>query len=393
MSKRNKGEGTIRKRSDGRWEGRYVNCVGETKYIYGKTKNDVRNKLNDVIYTHTTAEHNEIRGDIILNLWYKHYIEIKSQIIKSQSINQINLAFKNYISPVLGNILMCQINTNDIIMLINSLDMKNVSESYKTIILRHAKAMFNFATNEGVIKRSPFLYLKTENNTYHNTRRNTRRILTNTEIEHIFSIARVTDYQFFLMLCTMLFTGIRAGELCGLRWNDFNEDFSSIRIDESITNKKFDKTPKSNYSYRIIPLTEFLRFEYIEFYRYKQQPDINEYVYINRRGTPFETQHIDSKFKYLKQCVQNEYPEDDLTDVTPHCLRHTFATQGLKSGVSIKEIQELLGHSSPNTTLQIYTHVDYIAKQHSINLIENRTSKPESKIVDSDDMQLKKEMV
>ena len=69
-----------------------------------------------------------------------------------------------------------------------------------------------------------------------------------------------------------------------------------------------------------------------------QTKELNEYVYINRRGTPFETQHIDSKFKYLKQCVQNEYPEDDLTDVTPHCLRHTFATQGLKSGVSIKEI-------------------------------------------------------
>ena len=55
-----------------------------------------------------------------------------------------------------------------------------------------------------------------------------------------------------------------------------------------------------------------------------QTKELNEYVYINRRGTPFETQHIDSKFKYLKQCVQNEYPEDDLTDVTPHCLRHTF---------------------------------------------------------------------
>lgn len=129
--------------------------------------NDVRNKLNAVIYTHTTAEHNEIRGDIILNLWYKHYIKIKSQIIKSQSINQINLAFKNYISPVLGNILMCQINTNDIIMLINSLDMKNVSESYKTIILRHAKAMFNFATNEGV--KWVCIYKQTRNSVWNST--------------------------------------------------------------------------------------------------------------------------------------------------------------------------------------------------------------------------------
>ena len=45
LSKRTKGEGTIRKRSDGRWKGRYVNCIGETKSIYGKNKNEVRNIL------------------------------------------------------------------------------------------------------------------------------------------------------------------------------------------------------------------------------------------------------------------------------------------------------------------------------------------------------------
>jgi len=96
-------------------------------------------------------------------------------------------------------------------------------------------------------------------------------------------------------------------------------------------------------------------------------------VYINRRGTPFETQNIDSKFKYLKTCTNQYYPDDDFSDITPHCLRHTFATQGLKAGVSIKEIQELLGHASATTTLQIYTHVDYIEKQHSISLIESKT--------------------
>ena len=103
MSKRTKGEGTIRKRSDGRWEGRYVNCIGETKYIYGKSKNEVRNKLKNVIYDYNTntTNHQEIRGDITLNLWFKHYIKIKQQMIKSQSINQIVLAFKNHISPII----------------------------------------------------------------------------------------------------------------------------------------------------------------------------------------------------------------------------------------------------------------------------------------------------
>lgn len=144
MSKRTKGEGTIRKRSDGRWEGRYVNCIGETKYIYGKSKNEVRNKLKNVIYDYNTntTNHQEIRGDITLNLWFKHYIKIKQQMIKSQSINQIVLAFKNHISPIIGEILMCEINANDIINLINSLDVKEISETYKITVLRHAKAMF-----------------------------------------------------------------------------------------------------------------------------------------------------------------------------------------------------------------------------------------------------------
>ena len=82
MSKRTKGEGTIRKRSDGRWEGRYVNCIGETKYIYGKNKNEVRNELKNVIYDYNATNHQDIRGDITLNLWFKHYIKIKQQMIK-----------------------------------------------------------------------------------------------------------------------------------------------------------------------------------------------------------------------------------------------------------------------------------------------------------------------
>mgnify|MGYP000763494693 FL=1 len=191
------------------------------------------------------------------------------------------------------------------------------------------------------------------------------------------------------MLCTLFFTGIRVGELCGLKWNDFNEDFSSIRIDESLSNKKFENTTKTRYSMRVVPLTEFLKYEYIEFYRYKNQPNINEYVYLNRRGTPFETQHIDSTFRYLKSCVSQYYPDDDFSDITPHCLRHTFATQGLKTGVSIKEIQELLGHASATTTLQIYTHVDYIEKQHSISLIESNTNVPIKQEADSNDKLLK----
>ena len=64
MSRRTKGEGTIRKRSDGRWEGRYTNCIGEVKSVYGKSKSDVRRDLKEITYNNDPKMFRDIRGDI-----------------------------------------------------------------------------------------------------------------------------------------------------------------------------------------------------------------------------------------------------------------------------------------------------------------------------------------
>lgn len=65
------------------------------------------------------------------------------------------------------------------------------------------------------------------------------------------------------------------------------------------------------------------------------------------------------------------YPEDNFEDITPHCLRHTFATAGLNSGVSIKSMQSLLGHANSRTLMDTYMHIGYEDKQTSIQMIEN----------------------
>ena len=135
MSRRTKGEGTIRKRSDGRWGGRYTNCIGEVKSVYGKSKSDVRRDLKEITYNNDPKMFRDIRGDIELDIWFKHYIKIKKSMIKERSVNQIQLIYKTHISPVLGNILICLISHNDVINLITTL------------------AMFKFAAEEGVIAR------------------------------------------------------------------------------------------------------------------------------------------------------------------------------------------------------------------------------------------------
>ena len=98
MSKRTKGEGTIRKRSDGRWEGRYVNCIGETKYIYGKNKNEVRNELKNVIYDYNATNHQEIRGDITLEAMKEAKDEATDPVVGMQERGDMSVfinAFTN----------------------------------------------------------------------------------------------------------------------------------------------------------------------------------------------------------------------------------------------------------------------------------------------------------
>lgn len=124
MSRRAKGEGTIRKRNDGRWEGRYVNCIGETKSVYGQNKTDVKRKIHEITYCADSNVFREIRGDIELDIWFEHYIAVKKRMIKDRSLYQIELAYKNHISPVLGDILICKISPNDIINLITILEQK-----------------------------------------------------------------------------------------------------------------------------------------------------------------------------------------------------------------------------------------------------------------------------
>ena len=68
------------------------------------------------------------------------------------------------------------------------------------------------------------------------------------------------------------------------------------------------------------------------------------------------------------------YPDDDFTDITPHYLRHTFATVGVNAGVPLKSMQALLGHADTKTLLDTYMHICYEDKRSSIKMIENNTS-------------------
>ncbi|MBQ3033618.1 MAG: tyrosine-type recombinase/integrase, partial [Deferribacterales bacterium] len=106
-----------------------------------------------------------------------------------------------------------------------------------------------------------------------------------------------------------------------------------------------------------------------ELYDYRK-PNISEHVFVNRIGTPYRTGNIDQKFRYLRTCVMSIYPDDDISGVTPHCFRHTFTTNGITAGITIKNMQSLLGHADTRTLLNTYMHVGYEDKNRLLKSLK-----------------------
>lgn len=160
--------------------------------------------------------------------------------------------------------------------------------------------------------------------------------------------------------------------MCGIKWESFNDDFTSISITESITNKVYDRETKTEYSIREVPLAEFLSNEFKKQYEYLNKP--KGYVFLNKHNNTYSTQYVDTRFKRLKNELE-EIAEINLGKITPHYLRHTFATVGVHSGVDITNMADLLGHANYKTLLSTYAHADIKHKAESINKISKNMAK------------------
>lgn len=149
-------------------------------------------------------------------------------------------------------------------------------------------------------------------------------------------------------------TGIRVGELCGLRSNRINLHEGFIKVDG-----------KGNKE-RVIQLCNKELLKALKEYRQLSSPKLTVYFFHNRLNKPLSTQSV--RFMIRKYVAKANITKT----VTPHCFRHTFATMLLEEGVDIKYIQRILGHSSILTT-QIYTHVsnqkqrEILASKHPRN--------------------------
>ncbi len=181
------------------------------------------------------------------------------------------------------------------------------------------------------------------------------QVYTLDEIKKISSYFTEHPSYNLLGIVIVLCTGIRIGELCGLRWEDIDFEKKTITINrtvERIIDTETRKTkiviqsPKTINSQRCIPFSNWLYDVLVRF----SAPCLPSYYIISGTEKLIEPRTYRS---FYKRFIENKI---GIKCIKFHGMRHTFATNLIVGGADIKSVSELLGHSTVNTTLNLYTH-------------------------------------
>ena len=174
--------------------------------------------------------------------------------------------------------------------------------------------------------------------------------------------------SYSLAVLLALYSGIRIGELCALKWKDIDFDNDSVKITKTIQRLKSApaaegktelvvSSPKSRSSRRIIPLPKFV-MEYL--YDFQTLRSDKELFLIGGKALPCEPRTLQYAYKrILKKC--------EIRYLNFHCLRHTFATRCVTIGWDVKTLSEILGHSDIKVTMDYYFHSSFEYKRSQMN--------------------------
>ncbi len=174
------------------------------------------------------------------------------------------------------------------------------------------------------------------------------------------------DSQYLVGVLLSLYTGMRIGEICALRYSDINLTRMTINVERTlqriyykeIKSKVIEGTPKSSSSIRSIPFPE-IALSFI-----KEDYQGSRRFLLTNSLKSMEPRVLRKKFAFLLE-------KKGITHYTFHTLRHTFASMCIRNGVDYKTVAEILGHSNINTTMNLYVHSTLDQKKAAINKVIN----------------------
>lgn len=341
----------IYKRKDGRWEGRYIKgrkLDGSIHYgyVYCRKYSDVKQQLiyikgqlphyqEQIVYSYTGSVED----------WIVYWLEtIIYPVVKLSTYVSYKSKLTVHVLPLLGKVKLIELKREQIQALIDQLE-GSLSVSSVHAVVRVLRTCLSSAIEKELLAKNPVTGIRLPK-----IGKKRSKALSVKEQRRLIETAQSSTIGLAALIA--LETGMRIGEISGLKWSDIDWERREIHVnrtlqrltDEHGRSRLVEGTPKTSSSCRIIPLSKRL----YHILRQIKRASTESYILSNSKSG-IEPRVLRYQFKQLCR-------EAGLSEVSFHTLRHTFATRCLEAGVNIATISALLGHHSAKMTLDIYTH-------------------------------------
>ncbi len=371
MSKRRaNGEGNLRKRKDGRWEGRYTAGrdpeTGKAIYknVLGKTQAEAKAKLKQAIEEAKGLDAAKVGRYTVgqwMEVWFENYAKVK---VRPSSHQTYRGYIHNHIKTNIGQIPLEKLTSLELQKLykkllekgrVDRLESRHQAKglSPKTVRNIHQiiSSAMKLAQEQKLIVGNPAEGCALP--------RLEHREMQTLPVEQLQSfLGEAKDSGVFELYYLELATGLRRGELLGLKWEDIDLERGDLRVKRQIAriNGEVVEAPlKTKNAYRTLPLAEDTVSVLLE---QKKKVGDSPWVFPSPTGGPISPDSVGNMLhRVLKRA--------GLPSLRFHDLRHTFATLALQNGVDVKTVSGMLGHFSAGFTLDTYAHATTVSQRQA----------------------------
>lgn len=368
----------IYQRKDGRYEARalingikiqlYNFNLKELKIEFEKRKEEAKQGVDKKL------------SNITLDEWFEEwFIRYKVPKIKETSITPMKTKYRANFGRLIGNMKVAEIRNMDIQDVINTMQREGKATSSMRDALGRVRECLESAKNNRIISENPCFDITVP---WENVTKE-RRFLSQEEQNRF--LQQVENNWYKEMFYIMFLTGMRIGEVGGLKWEDVDFKNKCININRSLSCQYESgvKTvrltaPKTHNSYRKIPfmgeaeemfLSQKKKQEKIKKElgkRYRSDGEFLDLVFVTSMGSPVFRHHAEKEVKKVVKAINEQEAFDSVReqrephyfeDLYPHAIRHTFCSRCFQLNMNPKVVQKLMGHQHYSTTIDIYTHV------------------------------------
>lgn len=344
----------------------------------GETKDEAEAKVDQAIEKMLKEDRGDINQDLenitVKELFDKWLDLIMKRKLKESTLREYKNTSKKRIISVLGDYRVKNLNSVVLQEYINDLSDEGLSPRYIEYISTILHGALESARKWKVISNNPLHDVEKPR-----PRRVKHKVWSLEEVNSFLEVAKVVNPRIYAIVSFALKTGLRRGEILALKWDDIDFDNKIIIVSKSLMlgdgGYRID-TPKTESSLRTVSFGNSL-YKDLKWWKAKQnrlklatRNRYNEknFVFTNTVGNHIDPSVLGHEFNKVIESA-------GVTKIRFHDLRHTHATLCLEAGMSLKELQDRLGHSSIKTTGDVYAHVTDKMRKNTSDLFDDYIEK------------------